>query len=503
MTPKAHHEPGKAHAVVPHRKEFIAFPGNFRIDQQEGTLTQVHGDDALENSNLRSRYRSAEPVFCAELLQGTLETLRRHAEPAMRPDYACGRVVAEDQLERALVAVGVEIEFPGSREIDHPLDHLARRVVAEDMKFADAPIGTPAELRFEQRQGSRVPEPVRAIRVAAIRADEGHDVEIRRSCGEQHARPLVGRAGHQDRPDAVSPKDVEHDGHRVRRHGLGVVVQMGIEDRHRRLGERGQRGPYRYGAAPERSSNTFHAAPVQGSPESRRRSLNRQAFRLKRLGARGAGAIPRRVRRFEFPRMQHPSNPMRPMGTNCTPLLRECGIFVPMEYGSMTGDRSHSILVAVALERSTTRKENYGYCQESVKEDRQEGRQEACGEEVRQETREESTGEESCAEESQEVGGQAQAERRIHETDDAVEHTRQRSRRDATAAYGSHQEDLGLHQEEQAAGLDQQTPDQCRRKAAANFWRQEAGIDVRDDQTGFEPSQVGRVAGAGAPLDRC
>src|SRR5207247_675067 len=74
VTPKAHHEPGKAHAVVPHRKEFIAFPGNFRIDEQEGTLPQVHGDDALENSNLRSRYRSAEPVFCAELLQGTLET---------------------------------------------------------------------------------------------------------------------------------------------------------------------------------------------------------------------------------------------------------------------------------------------------------------------------------------------------------------------------------------------------------------------------------------------
>jgi len=60
---------------------------------------------------------------CRVSLQGTLEALRRHGKPAMRPDYSCGRVVAEDQLERALVAVGVEIEFRGGREIDHPLDN--------------------------------------------------------------------------------------------------------------------------------------------------------------------------------------------------------------------------------------------------------------------------------------------------------------------------------------------------------------------------------------------
>src|SRR5258708_34502373 len=104
------------------------------------------------------------------------------------------------------------------------------------------------------------------------------------------------------------------------------------------------------------------------------------------------------------------------------------------ESGSMTGDRSASILIAVASKRSTTRKENYGYCQESSKEDREEGRQEA-GEEAGEETREESTGEESRAEEGQEVGRQAQAERRVHEGDDAVEHARRRGRQHAAAAH--------------------------------------------------------------------
>ena len=61
------------------------------------------------------------------------------------------------------------------------------------------------------------------------------------------------------------------------------------------------------------------------------------------------------------------------------------------------------------------------------------------------------------------------AECRIHEGDDAVGGSRRRHRLDPDAAHGSHQEDLGLHQEEQAAGFDQPAPHQCGRKLRAVF----------------------------------
>src|SRR5437867_1371260 len=73
---------------------------------------------------------------------------------------------------------------------------------------------------------------------------------------------------------------------------------------------------------------------------------------------------------------------------------------------------------------STHRKESYGYCQESCKEARQEasketGRQETGSEEI---GRQESSGEKARCQESrcQETCRQAQAECRVHETDDAV-----------------------------------------------------------------------------------
>src|SRR5437016_4929070 len=102
--------------------------------------------------------------------------------------------------------------------------------------------------------------------------------------------------------------------------------------------------------------------------------------------------------------------------------------------GSGSDDRrsTASMLIAVAS-RSTTRKESYGYCQESSKEGRQEGRQEVGGQEAGQEAREESTGEEGRAEEGgEEVRRQAQTERRVHEADDTVEHARIGCRRHAT-----------------------------------------------------------------------
>src|SRR5437867_9547151 len=120
----------------------------------------------------------------------------------------------------------------------------------------------------------------------------------------------------------------------------------------------------------------------------------------------------------------------------------------------MTGDRSDSITIAVASKRSTTRKETYGYCQESCKETRcQKARRKEIGggEETRREESggEESASEKGCAEKScEEARYKAQTERRIHEGNDAVVDTGLCRRQLAATAHRSHQENLGLHQEE-------------------------------------------------------
>src|SRR3982750_1201019 len=120
--------------------------------------------------------------------------------------------------------------------------------------------------------------------------------------------------------------------------------------------------------------------------------------------------------------------------------------------------------------RTTDRKEKHGHCQESCEEIRsQEARREKdccqearCEEECSQETRrsEEVRREEARCEE---IRCEAQAKRCVHEGDDALVGARRCGRWHADAADGSDEEDLGLHQEEQAAGRRQQAPDQRRR----------------------------------------
>src|SRR5512141_1293989 len=113
------------------------------------------------------------------------------------------------------------------------------------------------------------------------------------------------------------------------------------------------------------------------------------------------------------------------------------------------------------------RKENYGHCQESCKEAR---REEGCEEAGSQETgceeigRQESAAEKARCEKSspEEAGGQAQAECRVHEADDAGGDTRRGRWQYAAAAHRSDEEDLGIHQEEQTAGCPQQAQHQCR-----------------------------------------
>src|SRR6185312_13353050 len=132
--------------------------------------------------------------------------------------------------------------------------------------------------------------------------------------------------------------------------------------------------------------------------------------------------------------------------------------------------------------RTTDRKEKHGYCQESCEEDRgqEAGREEErCEEAGRQEERREETcGEEERCEEArgeEGAGCEAQAERSLHEGDAALVAARRGRRQFADAAHRSHEEDLGLHQEEQAAGWCQQAPDQRRRQAARGVRGQEQG----------------------------
>src|SRR4029453_19347649 len=143
---------------------------------------------------------------------------------------------------------------------------------------------------------------------------------------------------------------------------------------------------------------------------------------------------------------------------------------------------------------STQRKENYGYCQESeeIREEagREKGpREETCGEKG---PSEESSRKESSCEEtrSQEVDSEAQAECRVHEADDPVGNARRRRRFDAQPPHRCHQENLGLHQEEQAARQYQSSSYQRRRKAPRCIRGKEAGLDVRNDEARLEPSQV-------------
>src|SRR6185295_1901834 len=144
-----------------------------------------------------------------------------------------------------------------------------------------------------------------------------------------------------------------------------------------------------------------------------------------------------------------------------------------------------------ASKRLTTRKECYGYCQESKEAREEAGCKEARSEEIRSEkTRsEKSTGEEGRPE----ARSKAQAQRGVHEGDDPVVNAGRGSRQQSVAPHRSHQEDLGLHQEEQAAGLDQQATDQCRRQAATGLRRQAASVDVRNDQAGLEPPQIDHI----------
>ena len=105
-------------------------------------------------------------------------------------------------------------------------------------------------------------------------------------------------------------------------------------------------------------------APVGAACDAQHRSARGGPF------ARQCVGIPAHPPpRFSSAKQSHNNADRAPRkpSTICIPCPRECGIFVRWSKGAMTGDRPDSIFIAVASKRSTTRKESYGYCQESCK----------------------------------------------------------------------------------------------------------------------------------------
>src|SRR6266853_2519172 len=90
-----------------------------------------------------------------------------------------------------------------------------------------------------------------------------------------------------------------------------------------------------------------------------------------------------------------------------------------------------------------------GNCQESEEVGKESGQEVGC-QEGREEGREESSTEEGRQEEKH-----AQAKCGVHEATDADGPARRYHRLRAAAAHRGHEQDLGIHQEEQASGLGQ------------------------------------------------
>src|SRR5204862_360834 len=75
-----------------------------------------------------------------------------------------------------------------------------------------------------------------------------------------------------------------------------------------------------------------------------------------------------------------------------------------------------------------------------------------------------------------------QAERRVHEADDAERGPRQGRRRKSDPPHGGGEEDLGLREEEQSPGQEGEAEHQRRRDPPRDLRREEDRLDVRDDE---------------------
>src|SRR5215471_15683568 len=74
MTSEAHHDPGEAHTVVPHRECLRTFPGDNRIGDDECPI-QMKSDKPERDADLRGGYRASESMTCSEFFMCGLKTM--------------------------------------------------------------------------------------------------------------------------------------------------------------------------------------------------------------------------------------------------------------------------------------------------------------------------------------------------------------------------------------------------------------------------------------------
>ena len=96
----------------------------------------------------------------------------------------------------------------------------------------------------------------------------------------------------------------------------------------------------------------------------------------------------------------------------------------------------------------------------------------------------------------EESSKQAETERSLHEAGAAERRAVGGRRLKADSADRSHQETVGLHQEERPAGQEEQAHDQRRRQAQGRLRGQRSSLDVRDDQAREQAPQINGFKGS-------
>src|SRR5262249_50910618 len=74
MASQPHHDPRKAHTVVPHRKCFLTFPGDNRIGDDERAI-QMKSNKPKRDAYLRAGNGTSESMTCSEFFKCGLKAM--------------------------------------------------------------------------------------------------------------------------------------------------------------------------------------------------------------------------------------------------------------------------------------------------------------------------------------------------------------------------------------------------------------------------------------------
>ena len=150
------------------------------------------------------------------------------SNPAVRPEDARVRILAEEPLDGVGVGVGVEHQPVLLGELDDPPRHGQVGVGPVEVELADGHVAILREPLLHVGDDGLVAHPGRDLAARAVRPELGND-EVGR-LGEELLRPLVVRARHQGALDAGLAQE-RHD--LLGRHdapGVVAVVDVGVDD---------------------------------------------------------------------------------------------------------------------------------------------------------------------------------------------------------------------------------------------------------------------------------